>query len=380
MILESIIDQFDKLTVQKINIPVALTPKNLEEAKQINREIQNALVQTKTKCLVMFAQSYTEIMQAFICLEKEKTPVESQDIDVDYCIWLILYCIIWFFAYKISLDNITRYASFFESFKIPIFINHFSRSDRVVKVLIVDIFWQLIFLEDQFASESEVILFLNTLVLMRSKQLTILSPDLSALLSEILQTKLVTTQIKEKIDYQTAVPKFLSNIYLTQFPSSLQGITVFNGYVVIKSLSFNDVEFANEPVHRGFTLLTALHEFGHFAQRIRMNTHMQWLNHQTPEYVQRKGANKKNLKEAGSILITKIFGYELESLTIPESEYLFDRSNWNRTKKDFQAQFKRLAKNNAGNVINPGKTQSIRLRQSNRLPISLIGCNKGNRI
>ena len=203
---------------------------------------------------------------------------------------------------------------------------------------------------------------------------------MSALLSKILQNKLVTTQIKINIEYQTAKAKFLSNIYLISFPSSIQGITVFNGYVVIEEKSYDGAHFRIEPVHRGFTLLTALHEFGHFAQRIRMNTHMQWLNHQTPEYVQRKGANKGKIKEAGSILITKIFGYELKSINILASEYLLDINNWNRKKSDFQAQFNRLTNNNEGDVINNEKTQSLRLRQSESLSISLIGCNKCNRV
>ena len=378
--LESIIDEFNKLIVQQNEIPGSLSPKNLKATKQINGEIRNALVQTKTKCLGMFARSYTEIMQAFICLEKQKTPVESQDIDVDDCIWLILYCIMWFFAYKISFDNLDRYEPFFDTFKLPRFIHDFRQSDRVVKVLIVDIFWQLIFLEDQFVSEKEVIDYLNTLVLKHSVPLKTFSPDLSALLLEILQTKLVTTQIKSKIEYQTAVTKFLSNIYLTSLPNSLQGMTVFNGYVVIKKQSSGKTKFTIEPVHRGFTLLTILHEFGHFAQRISMTTHMQWLNHQTPEYVQRKGANKGKIKEAGSILITKIFGYELKSINILASEYLLDINNWNRKKSDFQAQFNRLTNNNEGDVINNERTQSLRLRQSESLSISLIGCSKGNRI
>ena len=83
------------------------------------------------------------------------------------------------------------------------------------------------------------------------------------------------------------------------------------------------------------------------------------------------GPNK--LAENLSRAIRLIFGYELESRNIPESEYLFDINNWKLTKRDFQAQFKRLGNNNAGNVINPGKTQSLRLRQSNSSSISLIG-------
>ena len=110
---------------------------------------------------------------------------------------------------------------------------------------------------------------------------------MSALLSKILQNKLVTTQIKINIEYQTAKAKFLSNIYLISFPSSIQGITVFNGYVVIEEKSYDGAHFRIEPVHRGFTLLTALHLFGHFMQRILMKTHMQSLNDQIPEYVQR---------------------------------------------------------------------------------------------
>ena len=84
---------------------------------------------------------------------------------------------------------------------------------------------------------------------------------------------------------------------------------MFNGYVVIEEKSYDGAHFRIEPVHRGFTLLTALHLFGHFMQRILMKTHMQSLNDQIPEYVQRNWANKKNIKDAGSILITKIFGY-----------------------------------------------------------------------
>ena len=72
-----------------------------------------------SKC---FCKSYSEIMQAFMCLEKERTLEESQDIDIDDCIWLILYCITWFFVYRISSDNLIGYSIFLNASTFPDFL------------------------------------------------------------------------------------------------------------------------------------------------------------------------------------------------------------------------------------------------------------------
>ena len=192
------------------------------------------------------------------------------------------------------------------------------------------------------------------------------SPNLSVLLSDILQTKLVNIQGKEKLDYQTVAKMYISNIYLVRLPKSLQGITLLNGYVVIKQISDNPAQFAIELVHRGYTLLTSLHEFLHFIQLISLNTNMKWLAHQAPEYFQGKGDMKKKIAEAGSILITKIFGYDLESINIPATEYLMDINNWNKKKGDFRAQFTILTNNNEGDLIVNERTHSLRLKQLSR--------------
>ena len=376
--LQSIIDNFKKLILERREIPWPLSPETQQDSNQIEERIQDALIKTKERCLDIFTKGYAKIKQAFKCLEKERASEGSQDINGDDCIWLILYCIIWLLTFKISTVNLTRYRYFFQLFNLPEFFDEFRQSNKIVKILTVDIFWQLVFLKDQFLSETYVIISLINLIRSSTIRLEIYSPDFSALLSEILQTKLVTTHIKRKINYQEAVKKFVSNIYLIYLHSSLQGMILFIGYVVINQKSFDRSKFAIEPVHRGYTLLTALHEFGHFARQINLNTSLQWLNHKTPEYVQREGINKKKMHEPGSKLITNIFGYELRSINIPASEYLMDIKNWRRKKGDFQNQLKCLTNNNERDDKKNGRTQSLRLREIDSSSLSLVGCGSGS--
>ena len=150
--------------------------------------------------------------------------------------------------------------------------------------------------------------------------------------------------------------------YSSQMLSDLHYLTFLDGKVkIIKEIMILDKSLGEE----GSRLLSIL-----LPELTYLNSIL--LQNNSIGY---PGPNK--LAENLSRAIRLIFGYELESINIPESEYLFDINNWKWTKRDFQAQFKRLGNNNAGNIINPGKTQSLRLRQSNSSSISLIGCSKG---
>ena len=103
--LQSIIDNFKKLIGQKGKIPVPISPETQQTSNQIEKKNTSCFEKNERLMSKCFCKSYSEIMQAFMCLEKERTLEESQDIDIDDCIWLILYCITWFFVYRISSDN-----------------------------------------------------------------------------------------------------------------------------------------------------------------------------------------------------------------------------------------------------------------------------------
>ena len=231
--------------------------------------------------------------------------------------------------------------------------------------------WQLTFKEKQFNYEDEVIKCLIAGPIESPDQLKIILPDLCKLLSAILKTDIVNDQVSLGIDYKSGVNEYVSKIYLTSLPDSIQGLTLFNRCVVIKK-KCNALEFEQEPVLRGFTLMTALHEYGHFAQRFYLTSDIQWLNHASPEYKRTK------LHEAGTVLMTKIFGYEPVAINIKASEFLFDIKNWKLKLKDFQNQFKKLNDNIATDLIMNQRTARSRLRDSGTHFISLVGCSKSD--
>lgn len=77
------------------------------------------------------------------------------------------------------------------------------------------------------------------------------------------------------------VNEFICSIHLINLPQSIQGLTLCNRKVVVKSLG-NIGDYNNSPVLWGFTIMTAIHEFGHFSQRFTKTNDAEWFEHKTP--------------------------------------------------------------------------------------------------
>ena len=382
--IQSIIDEFRPLVDQKFknrlkDFPPGERVIDINPSQRLDKSIQVLLDNTKQQCLNILIQHHEKIIEAFRCLEKEIAPGESRDISTDDCTWLALYCIVWFFAFKISKNNLIRYRSLIHIFQRQKFVSFFScfqECDKILMHLVVDIFWQLIILENQFKEEEEIIDSLPNLVTDSSDSLQEYSPEIYKLIPELFKSALVKSKIGEGIISEQIIQEFISKIYLVSFPASLQGLTLLNSYIAIKRKSNSPEQLKTEPVYKGFTLMTILHEFGHFLQRFNLNTSMKWLDHQSPEYMI-DPVTHIPVREAGSELITGLFGHDPEWINIPASDYIMEIKNWNNL-EEFNKEFDQL---NA--IIGGKKTRGVhytaRLNQLESTDISLIGCSKGNR-
>ena len=286
--------------------------RNLNPDQILDEKIQGVLDKTKSKCLDILIQNYSEIIEAFKCLEMEREPEETADISVENCNWLALYCFLWFFSFKLPVEGLLRYKSLFNTFGCGIFVlffRSFQTCDKILRYLIIDILWQITFLKDQFTEEDEVIVQLYQIVKNSSKPLQKSSPALFKLLPKILKTPLVSSKINNGIVNDKLIEEFVSKIYLVPFPPSIQGLTLFNSYITIKERAKTNAILNNEPIYQGYTLLTAIHEFGHFLQRVNLNTSLKWLDHETPEHIVEFG-NHTKICESGTEIMTKLFGYD----------------------------------------------------------------------
>ena len=232
-------------------------------------------------------------------------------------------------------------------------------------------FWQIIILTDQFNQEDEVIKELPHILKGAAEPLARVYPEVYELLPTILKTKRVSEHINGGIINDKAIQDFASKVYLVTFPPSLQGLTLFNGYIAIKRRSPPNPSVITGSVYKGFTLFTALHEYGHFMQRLNLNTSMKWLDHESPR------CKKIKKCEAGTELRTKIFHCEPQGINDHASLYAMNIDNWR--KRTFITNFHTLNNKASEDIIRDGVVESARLSQTERSHISLIGCCKGNR-
>ena len=243
---------------------------NFNRFHDIDQEIQGNLSSIKERCIDILLKNHSKFIDAFRCLEKEREPEESKDISTDNCTWLALYCITWFFSYKLSSHNCLRYKTLFDIFEnqgFEKFFEKFQDSDKILRYLIVDMFWQIIILTDQFNEEDEVIIKLPHILNGAAEPLARVYPEVYEFLPMILKTKRVSKHINGGIINNKTIQDFASKVYLVTLPSFLQGLTLFNGYIAIKKRSDYNTPVITEPVYKGFTLLTILHEYGNFMHR-----------------------------------------------------------------------------------------------------------------
>ena len=260
--------------IQLINSELNKLSKNEAETRRSLKryseaQIEYSLRSLKHRSIILLSQNYNEILDSYRFLERNKTSKVTKHQEINCCIWLIIYCFCYFISYKVSKNVLIKYTRLFKSLKAPDLFSYIKklRSCKYIqRYLVIDFLWQLTFMENQFNYEDQVIKCLIDAPREEPDQLKIILPELYKLLSAILKTDIVNDQLSLGIDYGSGVNEYVSKIYLTILPDSIQGLTLFNRCVAIKK-KCNALEFEQEPVLRGFTLMTALHEYGHFAQR-----------------------------------------------------------------------------------------------------------------
>jgi hypothetical protein len=200
-------------------------------------------------------------------------------------------------------------------------------------------------------------------------------PTRVSLFEEILSSKIVEENLALAIstDFKAIVKEFIDQTYLTKLPTSIQGLTLCNRTVMINCFSFKVNCYKELNVKVGFTLMTMLHEFGHFIQRFNLDKFYQWFEKETPLY--------EDKQEAGSELMKKIFGKEPEFINVEATEFLLNACNWNRSNTEFAGEFGRLNANSEEREQNNSQYQ-IRLKQGGLNPNVkfLGGCRYSGRI
>ena len=342
-------------------------------------QVENMLNTNKQRSIVLLAENYSVIMGSYYFLKNSQTYTVSQNQEINHCIWLVIYSFCYFIAYKLSNDNLTDYECLFNSLTPPqlfSYINKLRSCNSIQRYLAINFLWQITFMKDQFKCEEDVIDYLLRSPIYRPTQLKTFAPSLFDLLSKILITDLVNSHVSVGVSCQKVVEEFVSNIYLTRLPESIQGLSIFRRYVVIKNKCKTSIAFEDEPVLRSYTLMTALHEYGHFAQTVHLNSDLQCLNHEYPEIID--PVTQKKSHEAGNVLMRKIFGYDPVAINIQASNFLFDIQNWDLDINEFQCKFQSLNENIPIDLIMNRRTTRARLKVSVN-QVSLIGCLRSNR-
>ena len=73
-----------------------------------------------------------------------------------------------------------------------------------------------------------------------------------------------------------AVDEFIENAYLIELPESIKGYTLCNRTIMIQQLANSSIKDEKDTLI-GFTLMTMVHEFGHFVMRFNLKNYYAWF-------------------------------------------------------------------------------------------------------
>ena len=334
-------------------------------------------------CQQILAENYLFIRDSLESLKKTRERVNLNAHNSDNIIGLIIFSITWLCRYKINKDTLEEFSYFFAKFQPPYLVQYFrdlTTCHPILKLYSREVFWQLAFFQKPFNDEADILESVYDLVRVNlCYSLIDFCPPICNILKNILSTQIVQDEIENMTTYSQMIEEYISNIYLLKFPETLQGITLFNGSVIIKIHSGSQRELSNSIAYQGFIIMTALHEFGHFAIRYDLNSEMEWLNYETPRVSNSIEQEDQASREGGTVFMKAIFSYEPKGIEIPAIQYIMDESNWLVPLSDFQAGFAHVNKNIGKNQKKNGKLYNVRLKQLPRgesTYIRLGGCNR----
>jgi hypothetical protein len=223
----------------------------------------------------------------------------------------------------------------------------------------MDIFWQLLFLDGVFHDEADILL--SAFQAVRFNKIFILFAPKNEEKKNIFKSFLMSDLVRSKLpdmsnNYEAMIEEVLSRVFVMKMPVSLSGLTLCNRSIIIKKHGDSIEDF----LCWGLTLVTVLHELGHFAQRFYLVSDKMWLEHSSPK-------RATNDSEAGTDLEEKIFGYSLDSLTLEGTNFLFDPANWLLPGPIFQKEFSsknvwnRKYKHKPGEIRQQARTKGSQL-------------------
>ena len=346
-----------------------------EKRKKPKNYVDIHLKPVKDLALEILAINYMQFDEAFLFLKTSMQDTENSALNNDFYIeWIIIFYWCWFVWFKVSRETIARYEIFFTTFRKKLITKLFKslkKVTHVIKYLVFDILCQYFYYDEAFNNETEVLEKIRS-ILKNNEATKVAIPahmfmdKFSAIFSsKIIQ---VCSTLSKRI-LKRAVKEFIDNTYLASLPESVTGITLCNRVVVIRRISNVPKDYEDENTIIGVTLMTMLHELGHFLQRIHLTNYYAWFEKAIPIY--------DGESEAGSMLIKKIFNAEPDYINIEATRFLLELGNWELPHKMFISQFKERNTFSKIREITKSKLQR-RLKQRGDEPgtRSLIGCSR----
>ena len=338
--------------------------KNKQERKPIAKNVNKKIKDIKFKASQILSKNYIHFKESFDYLTNDRTINASTEPNNScYIQWLIIFYWLWFICFKVFQITLDRYQEFFSDFDklwIKRLFHDILKSDNIVKYLGFDLLMQYFFLVDQFADEMKVIASLPIVIARRkavkfdmhcSKWIL----DFKTIFnSEIIKTASGLDAIK----LQSVVDEFLANTYMIKMPETLEGITLCNRIVIIKLLSSISTDYENANTIVGYTIMTMIHELGHFINRFSLKSDYSWLEKQTPE------RNNEKI-EGGSDFIEKIFRSEPKTITLKASKYILNINNWAKLSDTFIKEFKKSNPYSEKDKHNPIKQRRLKQQITN---------------
>ena len=304
------------------------------ETKDIAVIVDEKLMKIKNRASTILANNCINIQKDFSRIIENRMSLQSTN-QSSYTEWLIIFYWCWFICYKISRGTLKEYSIFFEAFSqdhSKLFFTLLEQSNYLTKSLVFDILAQYFFLKNAFNNEAKVLnsIINNVLVGGKMEKFTILCNSCIQNFKQIFNSRIVR-KATEYDSLDAIVDEFIDNTYLVNLPNTIKGYTLCNRIVMIKKLSSMAKDYKGINTRVTFTLLTMLHEFGHFLQRFELRSDYLWFEKSSP-----------SIEGIGSTLMKKIFKKEPETINIEATGYILQPKNWNQSRKKFSETFNTL--------------------------------------
>ena len=277
----------------------------------------------------------------------------------------IIFPILYFYLARLDSSEVSLILGIIPLINLEKLRKSFKLLKNNTKILISDLFFQALMLENEFIDVLKLLSSLKKTILSKQVKFKSLKCIHHLSLKEILlKGHQIILPTYDYTYYYWLVNKFINSIYIHHLPSVLSGVTLINSAVLIQSHGNLN---ANDDLTKGFILMTALHELAHFEQRVNLMSKKEWFCFRTQESylddLETEDTEDESwgsidcfgINEGGSILIRKIFGYEPEVLYFNAAKYILNHENWVKSIKNFQKCFKEL------NKLDDAKAKYIKL-------------------